>query len=290
MKTTIISLTTALILSSCLVPKKRIAETVSAKNNEITAIKDSVNKVIAMKNEEISVQKRRSEIYLAKTKNQQETINLKNRQITQLQNPTSKMNLEKEIDKVSYSLGINIGNSLKSQGLAQVNSTVFAAALDATFNGTPGEISEEQSQQVLQAYFGKLQQEQSKVLRAEGDKFLAENSKKEGVITLPSGLQYIVMTKGTGAIPKSTDQVKTHYHGTLIDGTVFDSSVERNSPATFPVTGVIQGWVEALQLMPVGSKWKLFVPSDLAYGERGQGAIKPHSALIFEVELLEIVK
>eukprot|EP00095_Tigriopus_kingsejongensis_P000106 maker-scaffold2108_size20737-snap-gene-0.0 protein:Tk00106 transcript:maker-scaffold2108_size20737-snap-gene-0.0-mRNA-1 annotation:"peptidylprolyl isomerase" len=117
-----------------------------------------------------------------------------------------------------------------------------------------------------------------------------ENAKKEGVVTLPSGLQYEIMTEGSGEKPAATDTVKTHYHGTLIDGTVFDSSVQRGEPISFPLNGVISGWTEGLQLMPVGSKWRLFVPSNLAYGERGQGAIQPHSTLVFEVELLGIEK
>lgn len=124
-----------------------------------------------------------------------------------------------------------------------------------------------------------------------GQKFLEENKAKEGVVTLESGLQYQILTKGTGPLPTETDRVKCHYHGTLIDGTVFDSSVDRGEPAVFPVNGVIKGWVEALQLMPVGSKWRLFIPADLAYGERATGdVIKPNSALVFDVELLEIEK
>ena len=123
---------------------------------------------------------------------------------------------------------------------------------------------------------------------AAGDAFMAENAKKEGVVTLPSGLQYEVIRAGNGAIPADTDQVKVHYHGTLIDGTVFDSSVERGEPATFGVTQVIAGWTEALQLMPVGSKWRLYVPYDLAYGAADRGTIKPFSNLIFDVELLGI--
>jgi FKBP-type peptidyl-prolyl cis-trans isomerase FklB len=121
-------------------------------------------------------------------------------------------------------------------------------------------------------------------------KFLAENRKKQGVVELPSGLQYMVLTKGNGDMPKASDKVQCHYHGTLIDGTVFDSSVERRQPAVFPVNGVIQGWVEALQLMATGSKWRLFIPSELAYGSHGAGAaIGPHSTLIFDVELLKII-
>jgi FKBP-type peptidyl-prolyl cis-trans isomerase FklB len=129
------------------------------------------------------------------------------------------------------------------------------------------------------------------VAKKAGEAFLAENKKKPGVVTLPSGLQYTIMKKGDGPIPAAADTVRCHYHGTLIDGSVFDSSVERGQPAEFPVSGVIQGWVEALQLMPVGSKWKLFIPSNLAYGDNQMGPkIAPGSTLIFEVELLEIVK
>jgi FKBP-type peptidyl-prolyl cis-trans isomerase FklB len=142
----------------------------------------------------------------------------------------------------------------------------------------------------FKSFFGKLQEEQAGKAVEAGTKFLAENAKNEAVVSLESGLQYEIVTEGNGAIPKDTDSVKCHYHGTLIDGTVFDSSVSRGEPAVFPVNGVIKGWVEALQLMPLGSKWKLYVPSDLAYGAQGAGnLIGPHTTLIFEVELLEIV-
>jgi FKBP-type peptidyl-prolyl cis-trans isomerase FklB len=150
-------------------------------------------------------------------------------------------------------------------------------------------ISNAEAQKILQEYFSKQQELKSKKAIEEGENFLAENGKKKGVTTLESGLQYEVITKGEGAKPTLNDQVTTHYHGTLIDGTVFDSSVERGQPATFPVSGVIKGWTEALQLMSVGSKWKLFVPYNLAYGERGAGAnIGPFTTLIFEVELISI--
>ena len=148
----------------------------------------------------------------------------------------------------------------------------------------------DEANNILEAFIAKANAGQGTQNLEEGLKFLAENSKKDGVTTLPSGLQYEVLKEGEGDIPVSTDQVKCHYHGTLISGNVFDSSVERGEPAVFPVNGVIQGWVEALQLMSVGSKWKLFVPSELAYGQQGAGgAIGPNTTLIFDVELLEII-
>ena len=150
-------------------------------------------------------------------------------------------------------------------------------------------ISGADAQKVIQNYFQKQQAKVSESVIEEGKKFLTENSKKVGVVTLESGLQYEIIKSGEGAKPTINDQVTTHYHGTLLDGTVFDSSVERGQPATFPVSGVIKGWTEALQLMTVGSKWKLFVPYDLAYGERGAGPkIGPYTTLIFEVELISI--
>jgi FKBP-type peptidyl-prolyl cis-trans isomerase FklB len=163
-------------------------------------------------------------------------------------------------------------------------------ALDAAFNGKMPDLSPEEANNILQEFFGKLQVEQAGKAVEAGTEFLKENAKKEGVVSLKSGLQYEIITEGNGDLPKGSDSVKCHYHGTLIDGTVFDSSVKRGEPAVFPVNGVIKGWVEALQLMPLGSKWKLYVPSDLAYGAQGAGnLISPHTTLIFEVELLEIV-
>ena len=152
------------------------------------------------------------------------------------------------------------------------------------------ELSPEEANGILQEFFGKMQEEQAGQAIGEGKTFLEENKKAEGVTELESGLQYQIITEGKGDKPKATDSVKCHYHGTLINGTVFDSSVDRGEPTTFPVSGVIAGWVEALQLMPIGSKWKLVVPSNLAYGEQGAGnLIGPHTTLIFEVELLEVV-
>ena len=152
------------------------------------------------------------------------------------------------------------------------------------------EIMPDEANNILQDYFDKLQQAKGKEAKAKGEKFLAENKKKEGVVALPSGLQYKILTAGNGPKPKASDTVKCHYEGRLINGTVFDSSIRRNEPAEFPVSGVIAGWVEALQLMPVGSKWQLYIPSELAYGTHGAGqSIGPNQTLIFDVELLAII-
>lgn len=200
------------------------------------------------------------------------------------------MKYTEEQDKVSYCLGLSIASNLITSGVKTISVDPFVEALDAAFNGKMPDISPEEANAILQEYFTNLQNEQAGKAIEEGKLFLEENSKKEGIVTLESGLQYEVITTGNGETPKGTDSVKCHYHGTLIDGTVFDSSVRRGEPAVFPVNGVIRGWVEALQLMTVGSKWKLFVPADLAYGAQGAGnLIGPHSTLIFEVELLNIV-
>lgn len=201
----------------------------------------------------------------------------------------SAQKLTNEIDSVSYSLGVNIGENLKTQ-FPDINLKNFELAIkDVLDNQKVPKISGADAQKVIQNYFQKQQAKASESVIEEGKKFLTENSKKDGVITLESGLQYEIIKSGEGAKPTINDQVTTHYHGTLLDGTVFDSSVERGQPATFPVSGVIKGWTEALQLMTVGSKWKLFVPYDLAYGERGAGPkIGPYTTLIFEVELISI--
>ena len=201
----------------------------------------------------------------------------------------SAQKLTNEIDSVSYSLGVNIGENLKTQ-FPDINLKNFELAIkDVLDSQKEPKISGADAQKVIQNYFQKQQAKASESVIEEGKKFLTENSKKDGVITLESGLQYEIIKSGEGAKPTINDQVTTHYHGTLLDGTVFDSSVERGQPATFPVSGVIKGWTEALQLMTVGSKWKLFVPYDLAYGERGAGPkIGPYTTLIFEVELISI--
>ncbi|MES2794552.1 MAG: FKBP-type peptidyl-prolyl cis-trans isomerase [Bacteroidota bacterium] len=194
-------------------------------------------------------------------------------------------------DSLSYSIGVNIGQSLKQQGLEAIDLNLLKTAMNDVMKGNPMAISAEQCMPIIMASMKKIQEKKFAPIKAEGVKFLATNSKKDSVVVLPSGLQYKILKKGNGEIPKASDKVNVHYHGTLINGQVFDSSVDRGSPATFGVTQVISGWVEALQLMPVGSKWKLFIPSELAYGERGAGEnIPPFSTLVFEVELLSIEK
>lgn len=197
--------------------------------------------------------------------------------------------IKSDLDKASYSLGMNIGTSLKGEGVSEINAEMFAKGLNDMMKGNPLELSLQEAYETIQEFLAKANSKKFEKNITEGKKFLEENAKRPNVITLPSGLQYEILKEGNGPKPKATDTVTTHYHGTLIDGTVFDSSIQRNQPASFPVNGVIQGWVEALQLMPVGSKWKLYVPSDLAYGANAPGGvIEPHMTLIFEVELLAI--
>jgi len=194
------------------------------------------------------------------------------------------------MDKISYALGLSLGNNLLGSGVNALDYTQLAQGIQDVMEQKKPKMSYEEAQTVINDFFQSLQAEGGEKAQSEGKAFLEENSKRAEIVTLPSGLQYEIMTEGAGATPKATDTVKVHYHGTLIDGKVFDSSVNRGEPATFGVTQVISGWVEALQLMPVGSKWKLFIPSELAYGAQGAGqAIAPHSTLIFEVELLEVV-
>ena len=195
------------------------------------------------------------------------------------------------MDKVSYALGLSIGNNFQNSGINDLQIEDFVKGLKDILGGQTPEISYDEAKQVINDYFMKLQKEKFEVNKKAGEEFLNINKGKAGVVTLPSGLQYQVLQKGEGPKPTASDKVKCHYHGTLINGTVFDSSVQRGEPAVFGVSQVIPGWVEALQLMPVGSKWRLFIPSDLAYGEHGAGeAIEPNSALVFDVELLDIVK
>jgi len=197
--------------------------------------------------------------------------------------------LDSDIKRVSYSLGVTAGSYYLQQGFDSLNLDAFYDGFSTAMKEGELQMSEEECNVFLQEFFTKAATVKSDEMKKEGEEFLIENGKREGVISLESGLQYEVINEGTGASPALTDEVRTHYHGTLIDGTVFDSSVERGEPITFPVNGVIAGWTEALQLMKVGSKWRLFVPYDLAYGERGAGQdIGPFATLIFEVELLEI--
>ena len=198
--------------------------------------------------------------------------------------------LENELDSVSYSLGVNIGENINKQ-FEEYSLDNFVAGMKGVLNNEEEpKISGEQATAIIQEYFTKKQGQESETMIEEGRKFLETNASKEGVTVLESGLQYEVLAQGDGInMPKLEDNVTTHYHGTLMDGTVFDSSVDRGEPASFPVNGVIKGWTEALQLMSVGSKWKLYVPYDLAYGERGAGPqIGPYSTLVFEVELISI--
>ncbi|CCG99312.1 Peptidylprolyl isomerase [Fibrella aestuarina BUZ 2] len=209
-----------------------------------------------------------------------------------------KATLTNSNDSLSYSIGYSIAQSLKQQRLNDVNTSILAQAINDALKGQKLAIDEGQMQQIMMGYMQKQQMsrmaEQSKA--AEGNKkmgaaFLAENKSKPGVQTTASGLQYKIEKEGTGPKPTATDRVKVHYTGTLLDGKVFDSSVQRGEPAEFGVTEVIKGWTEVLQLMPVGSKWKVFIPSDIAYGDRGAGSdIGPGSTLVFDIELLDIVK
>lgn len=184
-----------------------------------------------------------------------------------------------------------MAGSLKAQGLSSINPDLLARAVRETLAGTKTVLSPEQANQYIGEYFQKQASVKGDANRKAGEKFLEENKKRPTVVTTASGLQYEVLKMGDGPKPADTSRVKTHYHGTLIDGTVFDSSVDRGEPVEFPVNGVIKGWQEALQLMPVGSKFRLYIPSDIAYGDRAAGPeIGPNSTLIFDVELLEILK
>ncbi len=194
------------------------------------------------------------------------------------------------MEKISYALGVSLGTNLKNSGFTSLDTSKLAEGIGQVVEGKELEMSIDEAQALVNAYFQELEAKAYEKTIQEGKEFLEKNAGRAEVVTTASGLQYEVLTEGTGSIPKATDTVKVHYHGTLISGEVFDSSVQRGEPASFGVTQVIQGWVEALQLMPVGSKWKLYIPSDLAYGARGAGQlIGPHTSLIFEVELLAII-
>lgn len=203
--------------------------------------------------------------------------------------------LKTQKDKVSYAIGLNIGKSFRKDSV-DVNSAIFARGVKDAITGAKPLLTDEELKVVLTELQAELKKRQDDVTRLAGETnqkageaFLAENKTKEGVVALPSGLQYKIITAGTGPKPTETDSVVCNYRGTLLDGTEFDSSYKRGQPATFPVNGVIKGWTEALQLMPVGSKWQLFVPPDLAYGARGAGGeIGPNATLLFEVELVSI--
>lgn len=200
------------------------------------------------------------------------------------------------MDKLSYALGLGIGRQLAQMGAEQLSIDDFAQAIKDVVAGEQLKLDEAEAQVIVQEFFQKQEEKQrvaaaemGKKAKEEGEKYLAENAKKEGVVTLPSGLQYLVIKEGNGKRPKATDKVKCHYEGMLVDGTLFDSSVQRGEPATFPLNQVIAGWTEGLQLMTEGSKYRFFIPYTLGYGERGAGAsIPPFAALVFDVELIEV--
>ncbi len=200
------------------------------------------------------------------------------------------------MDKLSYALGIGIGSQLAGMGAKELNIDDFAQAIKDVISGSELKVDNAEAQTLVQNFFQEQEAKQQaaaaeagKAAKAAGEAFLAENGKKDGVVTLPSGLQYQVLKEGNGKKPSATDQVVCHYEGTLIDGTVFDSSYKRNQPATFGLNQVIAGWTEGVQLMQEGAKYRFFIPYNLAYGERGAGAqIPPFAALVFDVELIEV--
>ena len=200
------------------------------------------------------------------------------------------------MDKLSYALGIGIGSQLAGMGASELNIDDFAQAIKDVISGSQLKVDNVEAQTLVQNFFQEQEAKQQaaaaeagKAAKAEGEAFLAENGKKEGIVTLPSGLQYQVLKEGNGKKPSATDQVVCHYEGTLIDGTVFDSSYQRNQPATFGLNQVIPGWTEGVQLMQEGAKYRFFIPYKLAYGERGAGAqIPPFATLVFDVELIEV--
>ncbi len=202
------------------------------------------------------------------------------------------------MDKLSYALGMSMGHNFKGSGIKTIDAKDFAAGVAAVYDGTKPEMTYDEAKRIVQEYFTQLEAEmQAEAAKAgevnlkNGEAFLAENSKREGIKVTASGLQYEVLETGNGDAPKASDNVEVHYTGKLIDGTVFDSSVERGVPASFGVTQVIPGWVEALQLMHEGDKWRLYIPSNLAYGPNGAGGvIGPNMTLIFDVELLRVIK
>ena len=190
-------------------------------------------------------------------------------------------------EKASYALGMNIGKQLR-QNNAEIDTEIYIKGLKDAMSGGKLLMTDEQVRETLMNFQKELQTKTLDKNRKDGEVFLADNKKKAGVVSATSGLQYKIETKGTGKIPTTNDTVVCHYRGTLVSGVEFDSSYKRNEPSSFPVTGVIKGWTEALLMMPVGSKWKLFIPSDLAYGERGRPGIPPNSTLLFDIELVSI--
>lgn len=194
------------------------------------------------------------------------------------------------MDKLSYALGMVIGHNLKGMGVNHIDEADFGQAVGNVLSGKETALTDSEAQQIVTAYLQAQEAEKGKAAREAGEKYLAENARKEGVVVLPSGLQYTVLTEGSGRKPSATDRVKCHYEGRLTDGTVFDSSYRRGEPAVFPLNGVIAGWTEGVQLMGEGAKFRFFIPYNLAYGERGAGgSIPPYAALVFDVELIEVL-
>lgn len=205
------------------------------------------------------------------------------------------MSLKDSKDKVSYAIGLDVGNAMKKQSI-DINTDVFIRGVKDALSGGQKLMTDDEVRETMTAFSHEMAEKQKEKMKKlgdknkqEGDAFLAENKKKEGIKTLPSGLQYKVITEGSGKTPTGSDTVTVNYRGTLIDGTEFDSSYKRGQPATFPVNGVIKGWTEALQLMKEGAKWQIFIPSDLAYGDKGAGnVIGPNAVLVFDVELISV--
>ncbi|MBR4160350.1 MAG: FKBP-type peptidyl-prolyl cis-trans isomerase [Bacteroidaceae bacterium] len=194
------------------------------------------------------------------------------------------------MDKISYALGLGIGQQLKSMNIENFNIKEFSRSIEDVMAGRDTDMTAREAQVMLSEYFQKKEKEQAKANIAEGKAFLEENGKREGVVTTKSGLQYEVLTEGTGNSPKATDKVRCHYEGRLIDGTVFDSSYQRNEPADFGLNQVIAGWTEGVQLMKEGAKYRFYIPYLLGYGERGAGAsIPPYATLVFDVELIKVL-
>ncbi len=214
--------------------------------------------------------------------------NKKKGKVEQTSNNSNIMKLENELDSVSYALGINLANNVKKSGMTKMNTDAMGTAISATLSGDTVLMTEEESGKILNDYFSRLQKEEAERLSKVGREWLAENATKSGVTTKPSGLQYKVLKSGTGKTPGATDKVTTHYHGTFIDGKIFDSSMDRGQPASFGVNQVIKGWTEALQLMKEGDEWELYIPYNLAYGEQGRPGIPPYSTLIFKINLISV--
>jgi FKBP-type peptidyl-prolyl cis-trans isomerase FklB len=200
------------------------------------------------------------------------------------------MSFENQVEKFSYAIGLSLASNLIQSGIRSLDYKSLFQSMEDALEGRALKMNAEDANRVITEHFQNQQANIGAINQKAGDEFLAKNKQEEGIVTLESGLQYKILVDGDGPKPKVSNQVKCHYHGTLIDGTVFDSSVKRGQPAVFPVNGVIKGWIEALQLMPTGSKWRLFIPPHLAYGDNGAGgAIGPKATLIFDVELIEIV-